>query len=355
MKMQQVARSVAPALMLMLVFPASTNYKLHDFGFGGGGTRDSSSTNYRLDALLGEPSGSELSGTTYNARPGLIFTRQANVPPAPTFTNPSSYYNRLHLTIAAGGNPSDALFAVAISTDAFSSDTKYVQSDNTVGAILGTEDYQTYAAWGGGAGEDIVGLTSNTTYTVKVKAMHGDFTETDWGPTASAATVGAQLSFDIDVAPTDTDTDPPFAINLGSLTASTVVTGSDKIWIDLTTNGASGGRVYIVGSNVGLLSSAATYTISSATANLASANEGFGAQGSSATQSSGGPLSISAPYNVSSDNVGVLDTSIRDIFTTNNPITSGRGSFLLKAKSSSVTPAAADYAETLTVIASASF
>jgi hypothetical protein len=70
---------------------------------------------------------------------------------------------------------------------------------------------------------------------------------------------------------------------------------------------------------------------------MAVLSEGFGAQGNSATQSSGGPLSISALYDTSLDNVGILDTTIREIFETNNPIIGGRGSFIVKAKSSSVT------------------
>ena len=64
---------------------------------------------------------------------------------------------------------------------------------------------------------------------------------------------------------------------------------------------------------------------------------------------------ISSPYNGSSNVVGIIDTSIRDIFTTTAPIVGGRASLLLKAKSNAVTPASADYAERITMIASGSF
>ncbi|MEX0649952.1 MAG: hypothetical protein WD200_03050 [Candidatus Andersenbacteria bacterium] len=335
--------------------PASSNYQLRGFGFGSGGTADSSSDNYRLNAISGETSSSQLSGSSYDLGSGLNYIQQANVPPAPAFTNDGNYYNKLNLIIDNGSNPTDATFAIAISTDAFASETNYIQSDNTVGATLGSEDYQTYASWGGASGFEVIGLEPGTTYTVKVKAMHGDFTETDWGPTDDAATAEPELSFDIDVSATDSDTSAPFTIDLGDLTAGSVIDSTEKIWVDLDTNAEGGGRVYVVGDNAGLVSSLTAYTIDSSTADLSAATEGYGAQGSSVAESSGGPLSITAAYDLSDDNVGVLDTAIREIFSTENPIVAGRGSFLIKAKSSAVTPAASDYTDILTLIASATF
>lgn len=339
----------------LFALPASTNYQLKDFGYGGGGVGNGTSSNYAIEGILGEQNEDQLQGTTYDLGAGLQYTNQANVPSAPTFTNPSNYYNKLQLTLATGGNPSDTLFAIAISTDNFSSDTRYVQSDHTIGAVLGLEDYQTYSAWGSGSGFLVIGLVANTTYTVKVKAWQGKFTETGYGPTASAATVGQQLTFDIDVSSTNSDTNPPFTTNFGDLIAGTVTDSPEKIWVDFTTNGESGGRVYVAASNAGLLSSRAGYTIGAVTGNLTSLSEGFGAQGSSATQSSGSTFSIASAYNLASNNVATTDTIIREIFTVSGPVTGGRGSFLLKAKSSAVTPAASDYTETLTIIASASF
>lgn len=342
--------------LFMLALPASTNYKLNDYGFGSGGVGNATSggSNYSLNGITGEMSAGNLDGTAYDLGPGLVFTNQADVPGAPTFTNPSNYYNKLKIVLDTGGNPSDAKFAIAISTDDFST-TYYVQSDNTVGATLGAEDYQTYTAWGGASGVLIIGLSANTTYKVKVKAMQGKFTETGYSAIASATTVSPILSFDIDVSSSDSDTDPPFVVSFGNLPAGTVTTSTEKVWVDFSTNGESGGRVYVYDVNGGLTSARAAATITSATGDLSALSSGYGAQGSSATQGVGGPFSIVSPYNVSSNNVGIIDTSIREVFSTSNPITSGRASFLLKAKSSAVTPAAGDYTDTLTVIASASF
>lgn len=313
-----------------------------------------SSTNYAMDAITGELNDDQLTSANYALGPGLVFVQQANVPPAPTLSNPANYYDKLLLVLDNGDNPTDATFAIALSPDDWTT-TLYVQNDNTVGATLGIEDYQTYASWGGGSGELVIGLLSNTTYKVKVKAMQGKFTETGYGPEVSAATVSPTLSFDIDVSSSDTDTNPPFLVAFGNLVAGSVVDSPEKIWVDFSTNGASGGKVYASSGNAGLSSVRAGSSIASVTADLSVATSGYGAQEFLVSEGSGGPLVSVSPYDVSGDNVGLLDTSLREIFASSAPITSGRGSFLLKAKSSSITPAASDYADLLTVVVSASF
>lgn len=343
--------SLQVGLFLIFVFPASTNYQLKDFGFGTGGVGNATSGSYAIDAISGEQSAGNLDGTTYDLGSGLIYTNQANVPPAPTFTNPSSYYNKLKIVLDTGSNPSDTLFAIAISTDNFVSDTKYVQSDDTVGATLGIEDYQTFANWGAApTGTLIIGLAANTEYKVKVKAWQGKFTETGYGPIATASTVNPTMTFDVDVSSIDEENSVT-TIDFGNLFAGTVVDSPTKIWVDLITNGESGGRVYVSSNNAGLQSTHASYLISAVTDNLTSLSEGFGAQSSTATNG----LSEVTLYDKVGNEVGITDTTIREIFTAAAPVSGGRGSFLLKAKSSTVTPAAVDYTETLTVIASASF
>ncbi len=341
-------------LLFFATMPSSTNYQLHNYNYGSGGTTTSNSTNYMLDATTGQTGSTSSTSANFQSNPGNVNAQQAYVPAAPTFTNPSNYYNKLHFVIIPGANPSDTKFSIAISSDGFVT-TQYIQNDNTIGAVRGLEDYQTYAAWGSGTGQNVVGLTPNTTYQIKVNAFQGNFTETQYGPTASAATVPPSISFDIDVAPTDSDTSPPYVAAFTNLLPATVVTATEKVWIDLDTNADNGAKVYINSANAGLRTNAQSFTLASATANLAVASTGYGAQGSSATQSSGGPLSIVAPYNVSSQNVGILDTILRQIFSSPAPITAGRGSLLLMAKAASTTPASNDYQDVLTLVAAASF
>lgn len=343
-------------LFLLFVFPASTNYSLHDFGFGSGGVRNTTSTNYSLHAISGEVDGSQLSGTTYDLGPGLIFTRAANTPPAPTFQNDGTDYNRLRFILNIGGNPSDTLFAIAISTDNFAAETNYIKSDNTVGTTLALSDYQSYTDWGNGTGEYVIGLEPGTTYYIKVKALQGRFTETGYGPVASASTSAPTLTYDIDISASDEETAPPYALNVGTLTAGSVVTGTQRIWVDLNTNGLGGGFVYVYDTNSGLYSTSSDYTITSASDNLTSASEGFGLQSASVSQSSGGPLAAVSPYDGASENVGIVSPTSRTAFSSSSsPITGGRGSLYVKAKASTTTPAAGDYADVITLIASATF
>jgi hypothetical protein len=345
-------------LEITLAGPSTGNYELKEYGFGSGGTSGSSTENYSLFGTTGEVDQGVGSTNNYKNLPGLTMTMQADLPPAPTVTNPANFYNKLHLIINISDNPTDAKFAIAASTDNFVSDTRYVQNNNTIGAVLGTEDWQTYTGWGSGDGITIIGLSPGTTYSFKVAAVHGDFSQSGFGPVGTAATINPTLTFDIDVSSVDEETNPPFAVSLGSLTASTVTTASNKVWVDVSTNGTSGALVYVYGSNNGLLSTSTSNSIISSTADLASGavTEGYGAKYNSVAESAGGPMQPVSPYNGASDSVGVLDTSKRLIFDSSNlPVTSGRASFLIKAKASAVTEAATDYTDTITVIAAATY
>jgi len=344
---------VTAGIVGLFAASSSSNYRLDAYGVGSGGG-SGSSPNFRSHTITGEASNSGASSTNFKAGTGLNHTEQAHVPAAPTVTNPANYYNKLHIVINNGGNPTDATFAIAISTDSFAT-TQYIQNDNTIGASLGIEDYQTYAAWGSGSGFDVIGLATNTTYSVKVKAERGEFTESAYSAVASAATLSPSLTFDIDVSASDSETGSPYTTNFGSLLAGTVTDSPQQIWIDLETNGTTGATVFVASANTGLKSLVTTYTIGALTGDLSALNEGFGAQNVSATQSAGGPLTAQSPYTGSSSNVGVTDTTLRQFYVSASPITAGRGSLILKAKSKSDTPAASDYTDTLTLIAAASF
>lgn len=341
---------------LALAGPQTSNYELKEYGFGSGGTSGSSTENYSLFGVTGEVDQGVGTTDNYKSLPGLTFTMQADLPPAPTVSNPSNFYNKLNLVVNISDNPSDTKYAIAASTDNFATDTRYVQSTNTIGATLGAEDWQTYAAWGSGTGISVIGLSPGTTYSFKVAAVHGDFTQTGFGPVGSAATVNPTLTFDIDVSAVDEETNPPFSVSLGSLTAATVTTAPNKVWVDVSTNGTAGALVYVYGSNNGLLSTSTSNSIVSTTADLTAVSEGYGARYNTVAESAGGPIQPVSPYDGASDSVGVLDTTKRLIFDSSNlPVTSGRASFLIKAKASAITEAATDYTDTLTVIASAAY
>lgn len=331
------------ALLFFATFSQSPSYKLQNYNIGSGGTNDSASSTYKLNASTGEVSGgtSTSSGGNQKILSSSIQAQQANVPLAPTLSNGSStYYNQLGFIINTSSDPNDFTYSVAVSTDNFTT-TKYVQADGTLGV---SKVYQTYAAWGGASGSTMTGLTQNTTYQVKMDAKQGLFTNSAYGPQASIATVGPQLSFGIS----------PSTVNLGTLGAGSIVSGSTAV-TTFATNAASGGSVYIAGKNGGLKSTAAVNTIASYTGDLTSPSEGFGAQGASATQTSGGPLTIVSPFNLTGTNVGAPAVTFQPIFTTTASIVGGSATVNIKAKASTVTPAGQDYQEILTFVASASF
>ena len=335
--------------------PSTTNYQLNSFGFGSGGTANSTTPTYALEGITGEVSGQTESTTTYSTKPGYIETQQANVPTI-TLTNPSNYYDKLKFVIGQENNPTDATYALQISTTSdFSSNINYVKSDHTIGGTLTTADYQTYSSWGGASGTTIIGLSSSTTYYIRAKATQGKFTESGYGPSSSAATVGQQLSFCIytgaNCAAGGTN------IAYGAILPGTVTDSPSNINIEFATNADNGGGVYVYSANGGLKSAhAGNYTITSATTDLSSASEGFGAKVTSASQGSGGPFVSLSPYNGSGNNVGILGTSINQILDSSSaPLSGGTAVVQLKALISNTTPAGSDYAETLTLIAAAAF
>ncbi len=342
---QSLTKFTLLTTVLFAAMPASSSYKLNNYNYGSGGTGSSTSTNYSLNATTGETSNVQSSSTNYSVRSGNNNTQQAIVPVAPTFTNPANYYNKLKFVINPGASPSDTKFSIAISTDNFVT-TQYIQIDNTVG---NTKVYQTFATWGGASGQLVVGLTPSTTYKIKANAIQGNFTETEYGPTASSATVAPSITFDIDTAAADIETSPPYSVSFTSLLPGTVVGSTEKIWVDLDTNAESGAGVFISSLNGGLRSARLSYTITSATADLASASSGYGAQGLSVTQTSGGPLALSSPYNGAGQNVGILNSTIRQLLASTLPITAGRASVQIKAKASIATPSSSDYGDTLTI------
>ena len=327
--------------ILFASFSQSSTKALQNYSVGSGGTNSSSSSTYQLNASTGDAAGTT-SSATKTTKASAIEAQQANVPLAPSLSNGSgTYYNQLGFIINMSGDPTDYTYAVAVSTDNFTT-TKYVQLDGTLNT---SQVYRTYSAWGSGTGSTMTGLTANTVYMVKVAAMQGQFTNSAFGPAAAQSTVGPQISFSI----------APSLINMGDLLPATIVSSGANISVSFATNGASGGKVYIAGKNGGLKSTAVSNTIAAYTGDLTSPAQGFGVQGSGATQSSGGPFSVVSPYGVSGTNVAGPATTFQPIFSTSASVVGASASVILKAKASAQTPAASDYQEILTFVASASF
>lgn len=321
---------------------SSTTYQLNSYSLNGGGTNSASSTTYSLQASTGETSSGSSASANLQAKSGNVQAQQANVPGAPTLDNGSgTYYNKLHIALDTAGNPIDTTFAIAVSTNNFAT-TSYAQVDGTLGPAPA---YQTYTQWGSAGGTFITGLGAGTTYQAKVAAMQGKFTNSGFGPTASAVTASPSLTFSIS----------PNNIAMGTLLAGSVISSPQNISVNFATNATAGGNVYIAGQNTGLKSTATAYTITALNADLSTQPQGFGAQVLTNSQTSGGPFNKLSPFNGSSAVVGGPIATYQTILNASAPVVGGVATVGLKAKTTTAVPAAADYAEILTMIAAASF
>ena len=342
------------SLFFLGALPTTTNYSLQSYGFGSGGTANSGTTNYSLEGISGELSGQTATTSAYTTKPGFIETEQANVPKV-TLTNPSNYYDKLNFVIDQQNNPTDTKYALQVkvgdATCDFTTGTiRYIQSDDTLGTTLTTADYQTYTTWGGAGGANIIGLAASTSYCVRAKATQGNFTESAYGPSSQAATVGQQITFCLY---TNANCGAGGHSESLSLLAGTVTT-SGNIGVDFSTNADAGGSVYIY-SNGALTSSSRPGTpINSAAAgntqNLGSLSKGYGAQATNAVS-----MSINPIYSNGGNIVGSLSTTIQTILSTGSPVTSTGNQIQLQAKPDNVTNAANDYSDIITVVAAASF
>ena len=326
--------------LLFASFSSSNSYNLNSYSVGPGGTNSAASSNYNMQGNAGEQAGNA-SSTTYAENAGSIQAEQLAIPPAPTLNNGAgTYYNKLGIVVNTGNNPTDATYAIAVSANNFTT-TSYVQIDGTLSS---NPVYQSYTAWGSSGGSYITGLSASAAYEVKAAAKEGQFTNTAYGPFATASTVAPSITFFAS----------PSTLNLGNLLPSSVTT-STSVNLTLASNAASGGGVYITGKNSGLLSAAQSHTIPALSGNLASQSEGEGIQVSSATQTSGGPFSAVSPFNGTGNTVGAELTTPQELLSTLSAITGGSASVVMQAKSSGTTPTSADYQEALTFTASASF
>jgi hypothetical protein len=206
------------------------------------GGENSNSTNYNERESIGGSNDSVASSTNYNVFPGFIQHAYPGVPGQPTLVNTGgTLYNALDFIVNTAGNQTDTNYAIAISSDNFTT-TNFIQADDTVGS---SPVWQTYTAWGSGTGQRVTGLIANTTYKIKVKARYGTDTETAYSITASDSTGGPTLTVSFAgvnsgttiAGATTTITSAANTINYGSLTPNVTSVAAQTITVSTNATG----------------------------------------------------------------------------------------------------------------------
>jgi hypothetical protein len=391
MKLKNALKTI-PLLLIASLFPFSviaaeldsTNYKIVGATTQGGGTLTTASGNYSALLEVGRISNNPRNySTSYK-----LFTspEQAFLPAVPEVScfetttsgssncvsgpselvngmvaicGPSGCYNKARFEIDSNDNPTDTLYAVMISTDNFVSDVRYVDGNNFWPETITTHnlnDFLTKADWETEV-FNIQGLQTGTTYYIRVMALHGDFTQTEVGPIASATTSGGSVFFDIDIEDENgvsAETAPPHSISFTGAYAliggSAPTVAEDRVWLDAGTNSQGGFAVVVRGVNGGLKSNTTGQTIVSATADLNVTSDGFGLQSEYISQDSYsylGTISATSDYSGSGNNVGIVGTSSTKVYEASSPVFNGRMALKVIAKPGTDKTAAADYQETI--------
>ena len=272
---------------------------------------------------------------------------------------PSGCYDKARFEIDINGNPTDTLYAVMISTDNFSSDIRYIDGSSFWPESLSTHnlsDFLTKTDWET-PDFNIQGLQTATTYYIKILALHGDFTQTQEGPFATATTSAGSVFFDLDIEDETgitAETSSPYTISFTGayelIGGSAPTTAQDRIWIDGSTNSEGGFAIIVRGVNGGLKSNTTSQTIVSATADLNTADDGFGIQSEYIdydTYPYLGSITATTDYSGTGNYVGIVGTTATKVYESESPVFNGRMALKVIAKPGMDKTAATDYQETM--------
>lgn len=170
--------------------------------------------NYRVNATN--------ANGTVNGTNSTFYTL-ANVPGAPTVSNPSN--TTLDVTIDENGNPSITEYIIHETTT-----NTYVQANGSLGA---SPISRTAAIWGT---KTVTGLSGGTQYTFEIKALNGDAVETAYGAASSNTTTNS-VPPSI-VSPTATAITNSTATLGGNVTSDggATITARGVVWATTTNN-----------------------------------------------------------------------------------------------------------------------
>lgn len=369
----------------------STNYKIVGATTEGGDISQTTDSDYSILSTVGKISADPRNySTSYMLRQDSTESFTANVPAVacfetttdgssscttgPTELNtygmvavcgPGGCYDRARVEISEEGNPSDTLYSIEISTDNFVSDIQYIDGSTYKPEDESSHDindYRTKVNWENEV-TNIQGLSSGVQYYIRINALHGDFTESDFGPSSTATTAGAVISFDIDIADSNgisEESSEPYTLAFTGvdelIAGAAATTNTNYIWLDVETNSAGGFALVQKGKYGGLYSTNNDQLISSSTEDLdVTGSEGFGLQSGyinyDDSSDSLGDISSMANYSGSLNNVGEISSSVfNKIYDGDGPINDGRMGLKVIARAGTDKNPATDYEEEITLI-----
>jgi hypothetical protein len=383
----------------------STNYRLIEPSIGEpvGGIIESSSYKMLVDSSSTDDT--VTTSSNYRSDAGTANFIEAAVPKVTCFETSTSSgtcsigsngmqevcaapgcYDRAKFKIDAQSNPNDVRYAVQMSTTSnFSSNNFYVDSATRLPTLtITTADFLYKCEWEGTTVANycaspnttyqkfnVFGLSSNTTYYIRFSAYQGigtdaQFTQSEWGPSASATTSIPSLTLDLNIAPdTVTNTNVPYLLNFGSAPAGVVTTAANYIVLNVGTNAVSGLTTSVKGLNGQLQSGSNNIPAVNTDLDTLSVTSGWGIRNESTTNSQQyatylGSVTISNSPNDFTDagaanKVGAPSSSFVTLFTSNlMPLHTGKAGFESKIKPIGGTPSG-NYNETVTFVVVADF
>lgn len=381
----------------------SPNYKLVDPELAAT-SGETTSSNYRT-LLTGQNwlTNTQISSSLYKIGSGQAYAFMANTPkircaetttdqatttctalPTPITANggmqsvcgEAGCYDRAKIEIDTQGNPADTLYIIEISTDNWTT-VNVIDGNTRVPKPLiskSISDYKTMSAWEAAPWNsfNVLGLRPQTTYQVRLRALHGDFTETANSPTKSFTTASPTMQFDINIANAfNSSTNPPHVVNFGKILPGTISSTvlQNTVYVKLSTNVHTGALVFVSSANNGLYSNDSNYTIPSIDSlDLSSEISGFGAKISSHQAIPNTTFGIATRYNNGALNqIGSILSAPQLLMCSDSNAThdcvSGDTSWVdsfearvdLLTKAAPNTPSVNDFSETITFTAIANW
>lgn len=148
--------------------------------------------------------------------------------------------------------------------------------------------------------------------------------------------------------------------SLGILSSGSVATSPTPRTVTVDTNAKNGWMVWARDSNTGLNSSSAAHTISSTTpginSTLSAGTEGYNTGITTSQVGGTGTVSVALPFvGTGAGQGGGLDTALRTLATSNGTADTAVLTVKNNAAISAITPAAADYTDTITIVGAGLF